>query len=451
MSTELLKRSFYRAIEDFPIFAGRLRQVQPGKLEVVVDSNNLNLPEFTEIQSNLDIDKFEAANFDPALLPNGAVKQTAFLTGGFQNGDIKLADICIVRFKDGKGVVLSVAAAHVVVDGYGFNMFMHRWAEISRKLVADSTAIDFGVSNTVHNRNILQKVLPTPQGPLLDVLRKMYIPGGYLSRFFTWLSPETRGKILETIRQVSADISISCFHVSRKTIGRLRQSVKEVSATNQRVSDNDILMAAITIAYAQSSLKSESVHTDTGFASWLKSALFGSSSNNSKTFVTMEAANIRHRIPNKNLENYCGNAALSMMVYNPVELLQMPASLKVLTQVALSVRKSTNELTGEYIAQVIHGADSESDSIFRPLIYNARVAEMLMVTNLSRFTLYTADFGWGVPQFVAPVNGKFPKSALFFPAHPSKGGVYVHLVDSASILQHMQNNNFWAEMTEFVY
>ncbi|KAJ2477690.1 hypothetical protein IWW56_004189 [Coemansia sp. RSA 2131] len=451
MSTKLLKRSFYRAIEDYPIFAGRLHQVQPGKLEIVVDSNNLNLPTFTEIQSNLDFDKFEAANFNPALLPDGAMKPTAFLTGGFENGNIKLAEIRIIQLKDGRGVVLSVAAAHAVVDGYGFNMFMHRWAEINRKLVADSKATNFGASNTEHNRNILQKVLPTPQGPLLDVLRKMYIPGGYLSRFFTWLSPETRGKILETIQQVSADISISCFYVSCETIDRLRQSVKEISATDQHISDNDVLTAALTIAYAQSVIKSQSESTNSGLASWLKHALFGLSSKNPKTFVTMEAADIRHRIPNENLENYSGNSVLSKMAYNPVELLQMPASLEVLTQVALSVRKSTNELTGKYIAQVIHGVDSESDSIFRPLIYNAGVAEQLMVTNFSRFTLYTTDFGWGVPQFVAPANTKFPKSALFFPAHPSKGGVYVHLVDSASILQQMRINRFWAEMTDFVY
>ncbi|KAJ2121231.1 hypothetical protein IW147_004461 [Coemansia sp. RSA 720] len=450
MSTELLKRSFYRAIEDFPIFAGRLRQVQPGKLEIVVDSNNLNLPTFTEIQSDLDFDKYEAANFNPALLPDGAMKQTAFFTGGFQNGDIKLADICIVRFKDGKGVVLSVTAAHAVVDGYGFNTFMHRWAEISRKLVADSTAIDFGVSNAVYSRSFVQKVVPTPQEPPISMVQKMIIPGGYLSRFAAWLSPGIRGKIFECIH-ASTDISISCFYVSCETIDRLCKSVKDISATDQHISDNDVLTAAITIAYAQSVIKHESERTNSGLASWLKSALFGSSSNNSKTFVTMEAANIRRRIPNANLENYCGNAALNMVVYNPVELLQMPASLEVLTQVALSVRKSTNELTGEYIAQVIHGADALSDAVFRPLIYNARVAEMLMVTNLSRFTLYTADFGWGAAQYVSQTNTKFPKFAMFFPAHPSKGGVYVHLVDSASILQHMQNNNFWTEISEFVY
>ncbi|KAJ2287084.1 hypothetical protein IW139_005822, partial [Coemansia sp. RSA 353] len=56
----------------FPILAGRLRQVQTGKLEVVVDSDNLNIPKFTEIQSSIDFDKYEAANFNPALLPTGA-------------------------------------------------------------------------------------------------------------------------------------------------------------------------------------------------------------------------------------------------------------------------------------------------------------------------------------------------------------------------------------------
>ncbi|KAJ2501035.1 hypothetical protein GGH96_002256 [Coemansia sp. RSA 1972] len=400
---------------------------------IVVDSDDLNIPEFTEIQSSLDFEKFEAANFNPALLPDGAVKPTAFFTGGFQEGKIALANICMVQFKKGKGVVLVVRIAHVLVDGYGFNMFMHRWADINIKLIADSTATDFGVSRVVHNRSFAQKVVPTPQEPPLSMLQKMYIPGGHLSRFATRLSPGIRGKILEFIQKF-ADISISCFHVSRKTLDQLRQSVKEMSSTGLRISENDILMAALTIAYAQSALTHESA-----------------SSKKPRNFVTMEAADIRHRIPNSNLENYAGNSALNMMVYNPVELLQKSISPDILAQVALGVRKSTNEITSEYIAQVIHGAESESDVVFRQLLYTARVAEKLMVTNLSRFTFYTTDFGWGAPQFVAPVNGKFPKFASFFPAHPSKGGVYVHLNDFASILQKMRMNCFWAEISEFVY
>ncbi|KAJ2430341.1 hypothetical protein GGF47_000030 [Coemansia sp. RSA 2524] len=450
MSTELLKWSFYKAIEDFPIFAGRLHQVQPGKLEVIVDSGNLNIPEFTEIQSNVYFTNFEAANFNPALLPDGAVKPTAFFTGGFQEEKIKLADIRIVQFKNGGGVVLSVNIAHAVVDGYGFNMFMHRWAEISKELVSDCTATDFGVSNVVYSRSLMQKAVSTPQEPLLSVSQKMKNSDGYLSRLVAWVSPGIRGKILEYI-QASADISISCFHVSRETLDQLCQSVKSTSATDQRISDNDVLMAAITIAYAQSILKHKSEHPDVGLASWLKSTLLGSSSTNPMIFVSTVAADIRHRIPNGNLENYSGNSAISMMMLNPIELLQMPTSSEVLTQVALGVRKSTNEITSEYIAQAFHGADAMNDSGYRLITYNVCVAERMFVTNISRLTFYTTDFGWGVPQFVAPMNGTISKFALFYPAHPSKGGVYVHLIDSASILQQMRNNSFWAERFEFVY
>ncbi|KAJ2143175.1 hypothetical protein IW136_001733 [Coemansia sp. RSA 678] len=450
MSTELLKRSFYKAIEDFPIFAGRLRQVKTGKLEIIVDSNDLNLPNFTEILSNLDFTEFEAANLNPALLPNSAVKPTALFTGGFQEGNIKLADIRIVRFKNDGGVVLSVAVGHVLVDGCGFEMFMHRWAKINNMLVADSKATDFGVSNVVHNRSILQRVVPTPQEPPLSLLQKIYIPSGYLSRLVAWLSPGIRGKIVEYIH-ASAVISISCFHLSREKIDQLRQSAKKTSATDKHISENDILMAVITIAYGQSILKHKSEHANSGLTSWLKSAIFGSSSKNPKSFATLEAVDIRHRIPNANLENYSGNSAISMMVHSPIELLQMPVSSEILAQVALGVRKSTNGVTSEYIAQVVHEAESESDFVSRPLVHNTFVAERLMVTNLSRFTFYTTDFGWGVPQFVGPVNAKFPKIATFFPAHPSKGGIYIHLNDYSNILQYMRTNSFWAGISDFVY
>ncbi|KAJ2340238.1 hypothetical protein GGF43_006461, partial [Coemansia sp. RSA 2618] len=209
----------------------RLRQVQSGKYQVVVDSSNLNLPLFDEVQCDMDFAEFEAAKFNPTLLPDGAIMPSPFFTGGFDEGEIKLADIRVLKFKDNSGVAISISVAHSLMDGYGFNMFVHRWAEISQMLATDSALVDFGTSNAVFSRSILESI------------------------------------------HASSDNSLGCFHISSAAIEQLRQSVKATLATEQRISDNDILMASTIVAYAQGVIKHEAKHMESDLQGWLKGTL----------------------------------------------------------------------------------------------------------------------------------------------------------------------------------
>ncbi|KAJ2054821.1 hypothetical protein GGI17_006789, partial [Coemansia sp. S146] len=52
MPTELLRESFYTALLDFPILVGHLEADGSGHAKVVVDPDNLNVPEFLESQSS---------------------------------------------------------------------------------------------------------------------------------------------------------------------------------------------------------------------------------------------------------------------------------------------------------------------------------------------------------------------------------------------------------------
>ncbi|KAJ2357967.1 hypothetical protein GGF43_001134 [Coemansia sp. RSA 2618] len=328
------------------------------------------------------------------------------------------------------------------MDGYGFNMFVHRWAEISQMLATDSASADFGTCNAIFTRSAIQQAVHMPQEPLLSALYKMFIPGGYLSRYVAWVSPGIRGKILESIH-ASSDVALGCFHISSAAIEQLRQSVKATLATELRISDNDILMASTVVAYAQGVIKHKAKHMEFDLLCWLKGTLLGLGSKKPRTFVALEAVDIRPRMPNAQIANYTGNSAVAMMTLNPIDLLQMPASLELLAQIALSVRKSLTGVTSEYISQTVYG-DAEADDAFRPHIYKAHFSERLMATNFTRFNLYTTNFGWGIPQSVVPLNLKFPKFVSFFPAHPSEGGYYINIVAPEGVLREMQTNEFWS-------
>ncbi|KAJ2551463.1 hypothetical protein GGH95_005918, partial [Coemansia sp. RSA 1836] len=72
MPTELLHESFYLALLDFPLLVGRFKANGSGHAWVVVDKDNLNIPEFLESQSSMHFDDLQSAKFSWDALPKGA-------------------------------------------------------------------------------------------------------------------------------------------------------------------------------------------------------------------------------------------------------------------------------------------------------------------------------------------------------------------------------------------
>ncbi|KAJ2795162.1 hypothetical protein H4R20_005974, partial [Coemansia guatemalensis] len=92
MNTKLLKDSLFQVLQEFPHLAGVLQKDSPDALNVVVDPNALNIPEFKETHCDMHFDEAKLANYSQLMLPKGANTTDAYLRGGPGKAD-KLASI----------------------------------------------------------------------------------------------------------------------------------------------------------------------------------------------------------------------------------------------------------------------------------------------------------------------------------------------------------------------
>ncbi|KAJ1739840.1 hypothetical protein LPJ68_004316 [Coemansia sp. RSA 1086] len=448
MSVNLLQQALYAVLEEYPILVGHLQQIATGKCRVVIDSSNLNLPRFQEFSSSMHFDEFKEANFNPNVLPKGALLPDAFYTDGWLKGASKPAVFSITRFRDNSGVSLFAAVAHYVTDANGYDKFMRQWAQACHNFRGNAP-VDVGAAQVTFDRKVMRNAIPLPQQPPISTLQKLYVPGGLISKFTTWVSPGFRGQLIKSIL-ASDSISAACFYISNDKMEQLRQTVRSILKDNIRISAHDLLLGSLIIAYAQSIIKHKE-YAKPGWLEWLSSYIFHVPWKSPSHFTTLGPADIRHRLESAALSKYIGNAIVATMVLTPIELLKMPATPELVATIAHSVRQSTDAVTKEYIAQMSYGSGLESDMPVRPLIYKSQVPERLMCTNFTRFGFYQTDFGWGSAEFVGPINYRLPKYAVFFPTRSDLGGYHVHIVDETLTLDLLKNNEFWSRNFTVVY
>ncbi|KAJ2345453.1 hypothetical protein GGH92_004044 [Coemansia sp. RSA 2673] len=138
MPSQLLRDSFIMTLLDFPILVGHLEMDGSGHARIVVDRDNLNLPEYLESQSDVHFQALQASKFSWDALPHG-VATTGSVTRAGADGTIKLANIHVVRLQDNSGLVLFINTAHAVFDGIGYCTFVNRWAEIAKWMHSGDT------------------------------------------------------------------------------------------------------------------------------------------------------------------------------------------------------------------------------------------------------------------------------------------------------------------------
>ncbi|KAJ2042036.1 hypothetical protein H4S04_007512, partial [Coemansia sp. S16] len=96
MPSQLLRDSFIVTLLDFSILVGHLEMDGSGHARIVVDRDNLNIPEYLESQSDVHFQALQASKFSWDALPRG-VATTGSVTRAGADGTIKLANIHVVR------------------------------------------------------------------------------------------------------------------------------------------------------------------------------------------------------------------------------------------------------------------------------------------------------------------------------------------------------------------
>ncbi|ORX72942.1 hypothetical protein DL89DRAFT_290736 [Linderina pennispora] len=122
MPAHQLKEGFYKTLKQFPTLAGYFRQKPDNGLEIVIDKDDLNLPEYRESTSDIHFDSLDG------LMSAGVVPIPSS-----SSDRIKLANVHIVRLKDNSGVAMFISIIHAIGDGTGFYVFWMAWLSLNTR------------------------------------------------------------------------------------------------------------------------------------------------------------------------------------------------------------------------------------------------------------------------------------------------------------------------------
>ncbi|KAJ2558617.1 hypothetical protein EV175_000711 [Coemansia sp. RSA 1933] len=428
MTSALLNDSFYTTLQEFPFFVGYLRMDTGGVgAYISVDSNNLNMPEYAEYNSEVSFSDLKTANFSPSALPSEISEADVFSTAN-KDGVIKLVRIKIVRLKNNSGLVILVNPVHALADAYGFCQFMKRWSSVCKARVTKSIC---EASVLLTDRKVLYESLPDEGEPLDDTTAMVLGKKSMLSILLAWLSPKKRAEFLKSI----TPCALTDNHVFYLPSEKLRLLKEAVGATDivsgARLSSNDIITALLSMVAVQSN----QVHDGDA---------------DEETILVNFAVDFRKRLDKPNMANYTGNCVVAPLL--PFQYRELRAELndKSIAACAVKVRRLIAGITPQYVRERVNLIGADPDCIMRSAAYSSSVVAGFCLSNHSRIDYYGVDFGHGSPVWINPPKVYVPNYATILPTPTYDGGCYIYLSLIKNDMERALQNEFWRSVAELV-
>ncbi|KAJ2683285.1 hypothetical protein IWW39_005590 [Coemansia spiralis] len=448
MPSELLRESLFATLLDFPILVGHLVMTGDGRAKVVVDKGNLNAPEFIESQSDVHFRTLQAAKFAWSALPDG-VATVGSMTTASAGGVIKFVNVHIVRLRENSGVVIFASVPHYVVDGVGYCEFINRWAEVCRWMRAGETPEKLPAYQGTFSRNILSTLLPDSCKALDDLTRDLFTTSGLLSKWLAWISPRTRGMVLRTAASLTS-IEGHVFYLSARGLAALHALTSEHLSNGERITDNDILTALISMSVAQSEAECSQDAVNGGYMASLAAYLAPSLFALDRHFSTEFVCDARPRLPGLKAARYTGNTVFVRCLASKLKDLAGGINGQTLACEARRVRQTVHGVDAQYIGQLFGTLNADPSSFMCP-IAQSFTKTAVVISNQSRFSLYDTDFGNGMPVWVSPITTFYANFVSILPTPPSDGGYTMFVTLSKQAMAKLLQNEAWMNSVELLY
>jgi hypothetical protein len=438
MPASLLKESLAKTLELFPHLVGHLRSTARGKIQIELDPQRLNVPEFLEtVDINQTFADIKKANFSWASWPENVATVKAFATPDAA-GEIKLLNVHVVRLKGNSGVIIFINCPHYCFDGAGYFAFIKQWASCMGAL--DRAEKPSAITNYCHDRAQIQGHLSEERRPLDPVSDAMYTTGNFFCDSLAWLSPTMLGRLLGKLDGLSPGQG-HLFHIPQAKMDELRESLRAHVPEGSRISENDLLVALVSRTYVQSQAQPVP-----------KAGWFTAAPEPESHFTVRIPCDARPRLGIKG--TYTGNLLIPMLVREPMEELRRETSPQTLARSALQVRRIIGNVTAPLISQFYGTVSSHPTSYMRPLAFAASHTTTSMVTTSQvKFGLYDADFGAGRPEFVCltPLFAGSYTIAAFLPPPPGVDGIYVLMTTNNDAMGRVVENEAWKAIANLVW
>ncbi|KAJ2031398.1 hypothetical protein IWW57_000729 [Coemansia sp. S610] len=478
MPNDAIRLSFYRALKQFPILAGYLRPEGTGQTSVVIDKDDLNMPEYVESTSNTHYDTLRESHFHHSAWPKGLTRASAITMAG-PAGRIRLANAHVVRLKDNSGVIIFINIPHYVVDGTGFFSFVELWGKhcLAERTGDGQLAQQASQLEYCFDRDIISRHLPAERKPLGNETMQAYTGFSPIADWLAWLSPNTRGRVLNKAKFSSGVVSHT-FRVSRQALDSLRKEVGGFIAdgSEDQLTDRYLLAAVLSKLIARAHLhRKQQDKANVSVAGWLLGAAWSalgvvaglvgygarllccSSSGNSSAksdsgrYQSLNLLDdVRHGLGIVD-KQYMGNGLLPHNTQCPLDVLEMPITPKSLAQAVDLIRPIYENADAALVASFVDLLTSNPKSFTRPMIYMAKNPELLVITCEMEFKLYASDFGDGPPEWVCTIPSFVANFIGLLPSPPPSTDVVANIILKAPVMKHVLKDEFWREFTQIIY
>ncbi|KAJ2521175.1 hypothetical protein GGI11_002090 [Coemansia sp. RSA 2049] len=452
MPANVMKRAFYKTMEEFPILAGQLKATSSSShLYVEIDKDNLNMPSYTDRYCSLDYAAMRKSGFNILKLPIDGLSREYGppVSSGLIRGKVEPAHFRIVRFKNNSGVLVFASIAHYITDGYGYSQFMNRWAEIARWMqqqAKEDAGEPLPVRKYNHDRSFHRSYRSSKIIDLEPAVVRNLTADTAFSRAFAWLSPGMRARVLRAVSYATPRSS-SFFHVSSAKMEELRTKVQAHAPEGTRYTINDVITAYLAIVVGQAKEKAVTDWWSRPVPRIIR-RMSGNRLGNPMDLVAAANINIRPRIDDPSAGEYVGNMVVGgSTVFSRDEIQQSPTK-EALAAMALKVHRAILAVDKQYIGQVGHLVSRHPGVNAWAMLQYARKKNKLGISNQFRFPHYGVDFGSGIPSMVRQAPHPFANSVFIMPDNPQTGGYLFEFNLAPDVEANLIANNDWMQLVD---
>ncbi|KAJ2791900.1 hypothetical protein GGI18_000811, partial [Coemansia linderi] len=427
MPSNMLQASLYSALKEFPLLLGHVRDGPGGQAKVVVDKHDLNLPEFVESESSIHFQSLKDAQFEWSAWPRG-VATVGPITTPNKHGTVKLLNVHVVRLRDNSGLVLFCNIPHIILDGFGYYIFLSHWAALCRASISPGSTSDAGRVSYVFDRAFVDGRLQGQRRPLGKQIVDILTTSSFTSTALNMLSFSSQ------LRLASLGISVNrgeahFFRTTRESLEELSSlACAHASGSPAGVSTYAILAAVVgaAICRAQSAADANRglLAKAVSAAANTISSLFGA---RPAQFTLVNMVHAHHCLELDPGSCYIGNPVVLLPIQAPAKHLAQAAGEESLAEVAAQVALAVNGTDASIVGEFISILNDNPGAHARYAAYMSSAANKLTVIDERSYNTRGMDFGAGRPTWVSGIPWHIPNFVALFASPSRDGDVYFYV------------------------
>ncbi|OQD62033.1 hypothetical protein PENPOL_c014G03278 [Penicillium polonicum] len=278
------------------------------------------------------------------------------------------------------GVLLAVAANHMVMDATGMGVAIENLANCCRRLDGKDVELSTSTAEQDRGREMLMHQLPAKNSeqefPEYRVSKDLFTQWTEMAKHTSHAHSSIQSRYLNIRAEDVRELKDCCNKMLPNVLAPGDNSGCDGLPW---VSSSDVVIALIWLSLNRArnpELANKSTSTPTG------------ESGESEDIRVGMAVNIRSRVSPPLPKSYMGNAAILMLATYSREAAASPERMEALCRMAYAIRRKLTCMDSDYVRALLHHVQSAKD----PVVFAFEVANFY-VTNWRDMEYCSADFG----------------------------------------------------------